>query len=63
MDIEYVKPTALDLGALTFVYGSLCSTTGSGAVNCVYGGGDEDEGCQSGNNPRISCLLGGSPNT
>lgn len=62
-EIVYVKPAVLDLGALTIVYGILCSS-GGGALNCTAGPGHSGQGCiGTGNTPTVICDYGGNPVT
>ncbi len=57
-EIEYVRPTALDLGALTIVYGALCPA-GYTASGCNDGTSENDgQACTSGTGPTTYCAGG-----
>ena len=59
-EIEYVKPMALDLGALAIVYGATCYS-GHNARACNAGGGEGEFPqplCRTGYSPEAYCLNG-----
>lgn len=65
-EIEYMKPTALDLGALTIVYGVVCPNGPSAQhIECSGGsfaeGGNVPGACQTGGNPNVNCVDGSLP--
>jgi len=57
-DIEYVKPQALDLGALTIMYGALCPSGLQATNTCTDGLGASGGECGSQGQDAASCIAG-----